>query len=70
MEVATELEVVDALLQLNKDVIKLHVELRTLLEQDGELVLDDDGLVDGLEELALGWVGADLGAGCIQAGGV
>jgi len=67
LEVAAELEVVDALLKLNKNVVELHVELSTLLKQDRELLLDDDSLVDLLEELVFGWVLARCRNKLIQA---
>jgi len=56
LEVATELVVVDALLETNENVVQLQVELGALLQLHGELILHDDGLVDLREELVLGWV--------------
>jgi len=66
LKVTAELVVIDALLKLDQDVIQLHVELSSLLEQDGELLLNDDGLVDLLEELVLGRVVANLSNCSIQ----
>ena len=70
MEVATELVIVDVLLKLNKSVVELHVELSTLLKQDGELLLDDDSLINLFEELVLSWVLAKCRNNLIQAGDV
>lgn len=66
LKITAELVVIDTLLELDQDVIQLHVELSSLLEQDGELILNDDGLVNLLEELVLGRVIANLSNCSIQ----
>jgi len=66
LKVTAELVVVDALLELDQDVVQLHVELSSLLEQGGELLLYDDGLVDLLEELILCRVAASLSNCTVQ----
>lgn len=53
LQVATELVVIDALLQPDEDVVEFHVELSALLQLHGELLLHDDSLVDRGEELLL-----------------
>lgn len=56
LEVATELVVIDALLEPDQDVVQLDVELSALLKLHRKLLLHDDGLVDRGKELALRWV--------------
>ena len=67
LDVTAELVVVNTLLQLDKDIVELHVEIRTLLEQHRKLFLHNDGFIDLLEELSLSRILADLGNGCLQA---
>jgi len=55
------------LLELNKDVVKFHIELSSLFKQQGKLLLHDDGFVNLLEVLVLRRVVANLSDGCIQA---
>jgi hypothetical protein len=66
LKITAELVVTNTLLELDQDVIQLHVELSSLLEQDGELLLNDDGFIDLLEELVFGWVVANLSNCSIQ----
>jgi len=66
LKITAELVIINALLELEKNVVKLHVELRSLFEQHGELVLHNDGFVDALEVLALRWVVANLADNLIE----
>lgn len=56
MEVTAELVVVDALLQTDQDVVQLDVELSALLDKDGQVLCDDNSLIDLRKELVLGGV--------------
>lgn len=53
LQISAELVVVNTLLEADERVVKLHVELGALLEQHCQVVSNQDGLVDLLEELAL-----------------
>jgi hypothetical protein len=61
LHVSGELVVGDVLLGLDQDVLELHVELGSLVEEHGELLLHDDGLVELLEELVLLRIVSGLG---------
>ncbi len=56
LEITAKLVVVDALLETNKYIIELQVELGTLLKENLELVLDDQSLINLLKELVFGGV--------------
>lgn len=53
LNVAAELVVIDTLLELGKDIVKLHVEIGALLKEHRKLFLHNDSLVDLLEVLSL-----------------
>jgi len=56
LQVASELIVVDALLQTDKSIVELDIELGALLQQHLQVVSNHDRFVDLLEKLALGRV--------------
>ena len=53
LNITAELVVIDTLLELRKDIVKLRVEICTLLEENCKLFLHNDSLIDLLEELSL-----------------
>ena len=70
LKIAAELVVIDTLLEFDQDVIKLHVEVSSLLKKHGKLVLNDDSLIDLLEELALLWIIANLADDSVHTWGI
>lgn len=70
LKITAKLVVIDALLELDQDVVELHIELSALFEQHREIVLHNDRFVDLLEELVLCGVVANLSNGSIHTRGV
>lgn len=70
LQITAELVIIDALLQANEDVVELDVELSALLDKDRQVLSNNDGLVDGLEELVLGRIVSHSSQQLVQLRGV
>ena len=53
MHITAELEVIDTLLKADQDIVELHIEVVSLLQELRKLLLNKDSLVKLLEERAL-----------------
>ena len=53
LHITAELEVIDTLLKADKDIVELHIEVVSLLQELRKLLLNKDSLVELLEERAL-----------------
>ena len=70
LKIAAKLVVIDTLLEFDQDVIKLHVEVSSLLKKHGKLILNYDSLIDLLEELALLWIITNLADDSVHTWGI